>query len=198
MILRRLLLTALVGLLPLLGGAPAQAADVVPTPTDGPYVGPMLDWTRDSADDYADRLGVSPSVYAQKVRYPLDRDDRLFLRQFVQQTAAHGAIAQLTLEPRVPLDQLTAADARAVGEQLQTLHEQLDTDFVVRFAPEMNGTWTAWGQQPEAYKAAFREAARGIASRTDAVEMAWVPVYGAGYPFGRAYGSIPGLSLIHI
>lgn len=192
MILRRLLLTALVGLLPLLGGTPAQAADVVPTPTDGPYVGPMLDWTRDSADDYADRLGVSPSVYAQKVRYPLDRDDRVFLRQFVQQTAAHGAIAQLTLEPRIPLDDLTAADARAVGEQLETLHEQLDTEFVVRFAPEMNGTWTAWGQQPEAYTAAFREAARGIASRTDAVEMAWVPAYGAGYPFGRAYGSIPG------
>lgn len=188
----RLLLALLAGLLPLLVGGTAHAADVTPTPADGPYVGPMLDWDRDSADDYADRLGRSPSVYAQKVRYPLEADDRRFLRQFADQAAGHGAVAQLTLEPRVPLDVLTAGDARAVGEEIEDLHDRLGTVFVVRFAPEMNGSWTAWGQQPTAYREAFRTAARGIADRTDAAEMAWVPAYGAGYPFGESFGSIPG------
>lgn len=188
----RLVLATLLGALPVLAGTPAGAADVVPSPADGPYVGPMLDWDEDSADDYADRLGLSPSVYAQKVRYPLDADDRRFLDQFVQQAAAHGAVAQLTLEPRVPLAELTASDARDLGGRIDDLHRRLDTRFVVRFAPEMNGSWTAWGQQPEAYREAFRTTADGIDERTDAAEMAWTPAYGAGYPFGRAYGSIPG------
>ena len=178
-------------LAPMLLGASAVAGGI-PAPPDGPYVGPVLDWQRDSADAYVERLGVSPSVFGQSLPFPLDSDDRRFLEQFVQQTAAHGAVAQLTLEPRLPLSQITTAHAVDLGTELDDLHAAYGTEVVLSFAPEMNGSWRAWGQQPESYRAAFRTVATGVRSETGAAEMLWAPTYGAGYPFGDAYGLSPG------
>lgn len=178
----------------LLVASPAQAAagsDAIP-PAEAPYLGPVLDWTTDSAQEYADRLGATPSVYGQSVRYPLSKDDRTFLRQFVDQAAQQGALAQVTLEPTVPLAELTRADAVELARDLRALHRRDDTRFLVRFAPEMNGSWTAWGQQPDAYRTAFREVARVVHARVPQAAMLWSPAYGAGYPFGGAFGAIDG------
>ncbi|MET0930658.1 MAG: OpgC domain-containing protein, partial [Aeromicrobium sp.] len=186
-----LLMVVLAPLLLVLGAGPAAAADAVPAP-DGPYIGPVLDWTDDSAREYADRLGTTPSLFAQSVRYPLTQDDRTYLRQFVEQAAQQGSLAFLTLEPTVALDELTTADAEALGRQLVTLHRRNDTTFIVRFAPEMNGSWTPWGQQPAAYRAAFRTVAEAVHRATPHASMLWSPAYGAGYPFGRAFGAVDG------
>jgi hypothetical protein len=183
-----LVVTLLMGI-----GAPASADTVpVPPPRDGPWFGPVLDWTTDGATQYAERLGVGPSLYGQAVRYPLSDDDRTYLRQFVEQVAQHGSVAQLTLEPTKPLDELTVADARSLARQLDGLHDRHGTLFLVRFAPEMNGTWTGWGQQPEAYRSAFRRVAEQVHAGVPSAAMLWTVAYGAGYPFGRAYGAIPG------
>lgn len=191
--MRRRLLASCAGALvaPLLVGASAVAGGV-PEPTDGPYVGPVLDWQQDSADAYVERLGLAPSVFGQSLPFPLESDDRTFLEQFVQQTAAHGAIAQLTLEPRLPLSQVTTEHATDLGAQLDELHATYGTAVVLSFAPEMNGSWRAWGQQPETYREAFRTVASGVRSETDAATMLWAPTYGAGYPFGDAFGLSPG------
>lgn len=173
-----------------LAGAPASAA--TPADDDRPLVGPALDWSRDSVAEFSERLGLTPAVFAQEVRYPLDTDDEVFLRQFVEQVADVGAVADLTLEPRVPLDQLDESDARALANQVASLHDRLDTRFVIRFAPEMNGSWTAWGQQPERYRDAYRTVAEQMKLATDAAQMSWDPAYGAGYPFGDAEGFIDG------
>lgn len=175
-----------------LAAGPAAAADPVPAPPQGPYLGPLLDWTDDSAAQYADRLGTTPSSYAQVVRYPLSDDDRTYLRQFVDQAAQQGALAVVTLEPTVPLEELTDAHARTLADELRRLHRRDDSRFLVRFAPEMNGSWTAWGQQPEAYVSAFRTVADAVHARVPEAAMLWAPAYGAGYPFGRAYGAIEG------
>ena len=183
-------LAALVGIL-LLGGAPASAADEVPTPEPAaPWYGPGLDWTEDSAAAYAERLGDTPSLYSQRVNYPLTEDDTTYLRQFAGQAATQGAVAAVTLEPTVPLSQLTEADAEAFADELVTLHDELDQVLLVRFAPEMNGTWYLWGQQPTQYVEAFRTVADAVHAATPAAAMVWSPVYGAGYPFGAAYGDV--------
>jgi hypothetical protein len=183
-----LVATVLIGI-----GAPASAAtDPVPPPTAGPWFGPVLDWTTDGATQYAERLGEGPSLYGQAVRYPLDDDDRTYLRQFVEQAARYGSVAQLTLEPVKPLGELTTADARSLARQLEQLHHRYGTLFLVRFAPEMNGSWTGWGQQPKAYRAAFRTVAEQVHSDVPDAAMLWTVAYGAGYPFGRAYGAVPG------
>jgi hypothetical protein len=179
------------------GTAPAHAADDPrPTPSAGqPWFGPGLDWSRDRPATYAERLGETPSLYAQRVHYPLAAADQTYLARFAELTASQGAIAVLTLEPRVALSALTTADADALATGLADLHERLGTHFLVRFAPEMNGSWVSWGQQPQRYVAAFRTVAVALhgsaGSRSSRhAEMVWAPAYGAGYPFGRAYGAV--------
>ncbi|NRQ50556.1 OpgC domain-containing protein [Aeromicrobium stalagmiti] len=164
----------------------------VPAPTREPWFGPVLDWTTDGATQYAERLGTGPSLYGQAVRYPLSSDDSTYLRQFVEQAAPYGSVAQLTLEPTKPLDDLTGRDARSLARQLERLHQRHGTIFLVRFAPEMNGSWTTWGQQPDAYRAAFRTVAKQVHGLAPHSAMLWTVAYGAGYPFGKAYGAVPG------
>lgn len=165
--------------------------DPVPAPPLGaPWFGPGLDWSEELPADYAGRLGTTPSLYAQRVDYPLSDDDETYLEQFAQQAASQGAVAVLSLEPREALGALTEADARELARDLADLHTEYDTYWLVRFAPEMNGSWVTWGQQPEAYVAAFRRVADAVHAATEHAAMVWSPAYGAGYPFGGAYGAV--------
>lgn len=189
------MLGALALLLLVPGSAAGQDADpspdAVPEPPLGqPWFGPGLDWTDDLPADYSGRLGETPSLYAQRVHYPLSDDDATYLEQFAQQAATEGAVAVLSLEPQEALASLTAGDAAALAERLADLHREYDSFFLVRFAPEMNGSWVTWGQQPAAYVAAFRQVAEAVHDATEHAAMVWSPAYGAGYPFGTAYGAV--------
>jgi hypothetical protein len=175
----------------LLGGPAVAADDEVPTPEPGrPWFGPGIDWTDDSAASYAERLGATPSLYSQRVNYPLTDDDTTYLRQFAGQAATQGSVAAVTLEPVKPLAELTSADAAELAGELADLHDELDLVILVRFAPEMNGTWYGWAQQPTQYVEAFRTVADAVHATTPYAAMVWSPVYGAGYPFGAAYGDV--------
>ncbi|WP_344008707.1 OpgC domain-containing protein [Nocardioides lentus] len=191
------LLLTLVPATPTAQAAPAAplvpAADPVPAPSGGPYFGPQLDWTDDSAAQYADRLGARPSAYAQLVAYPLGAADVTVVEQFAQQAAQQGALAELTLEPAVALDDLTAEDAQDLVDVLVDVHEQYDSTVLVRFAPEMNASWTPWGQEPSAYVGAFRELADVVHAGAPDAAMLWAPSYGSGYPFTGSSGRIEGL-----
>ncbi|MDF9715397.1 OpgC domain-containing protein [Nocardioides sp. ChNu-99] len=186
-----LLLTLLsfVSAAPPAGAADDDAPPELP-PAGSPWFGPGLTWTEDSAADYASRLGRTPSLYTQRVNYPLGDDDRTYLRQFVEQAATQGAVAVVSLEPVMPLVDLTDAHAADLADELVELHDDLDTYFLVRFAPEMNGTWYGWGQQPRSYVEAFRTVADAVHDATPHAAMVWSPVYGAGYPYGAAYGDV--------
>ncbi|WP_370249323.1 OpgC domain-containing protein [Nocardioides sp.] len=199
------LLAALAVLMPLAlglaappaGAAAGDAGDPSPDPVPAlpeagrPWFGPGLDWSADSAQAYADRLGTTPSLYAQRVHYPVTSQDEEFLRQFAQQAASQGAVAVVSMEPQLALDQLTEADATRFAGILADLHTEYDVYFLVRFAPEMNGTWVIWGQQPRQFKTAFRTVADAVHAATEHAAMVWSPAYGSGYPYGAAYGEVP-------
>ena len=195
------LLAAAVAGLALVAAAPGvpalarPAGEAAPAPVAGePWFGPGLDWEQDLPADYAERLGETPSLYAQRVHYPLTQADRGYLTDFAELASEQGAVALLTLEPQVALTSLTDDDAQTLAADLAALHDELDTHFLVRFAPEMNGSWTIWGQQPERYVAAFRTVAEAVHASEESgaphAEMVWSPAYGAGYPFGRSYGAV--------
>jgi hypothetical protein len=167
--------------------APADEVDLTRAP-DAPWFGAILDWTVDDAQGYADRLGATPAVLGQSVRYPLGSEDVTFLDQFAQQAGQQGALLLLTLEPTEPLADLTAADAAALATRLEALRERFGSRALVRFAPEMNGSWTPWGQQPSAYVAAFRQVADAVHASDAGAVTVWSPAYAAGYPFGSADG----------
>lgn len=186
-----------VSLAAFLGPAPALASsDVRPIP-GRPWFGPNLDWTSDQPAHYTERLGQAPSLFAQRVRYPLAENDVRHLERFAELTATYGSIAVLTLEPHVALTELSTKHAKELAAELAALHERYESHFLIRFAPEMNGSWVIWGQQPDRYVDAFRTVAKvvskaGAAGRAAYAEMVWSPAYGAGYPFDRAYGRVEG------
>ena len=148
----------------------------------------MIDTGRDSLDDYATRLGADPSLVSVELAYPLDDDARGVVRDVAAEAAALGTVVVVDARPTVPLADLTPGDADDLARALRGLERDRGARFLVRFAPEMNGSWETWGQQPRDYLAAFRTVADALHADTDAGTV-WAPVYGSGYPFRAVDGA---------
>jgi hypothetical protein len=188
-----------IALLVLGGSAPASAATRAVTAAGTPtgsatWFGPDLDWGADAPDGYAGRLGATPSMYGVDIDYPLTTSGTKSALQSARAAAAQGAVLVLSLEPTTGLSRLDGADARGFDQLLQEVHRQYGTEQLVRFAPDMNGTWDRWGQQPTQFVRAFRQLARTVHGGSSDARMVWSPSYGAGYPFGQAAGRLAATS----
>ena len=184
-------LAAAVAVVPLvLGGAAPATADTAP-PAEGAWFGPDLDWGSDGPDGYADRLGETPSTYSVNIDYPIDDDSADQWRRSARAAAAQGAALVVSLEPSRPLADLDADQAARADELLTEFHDQYGIAQLVRFAPEMNGNWQRWGQQPTEFVRAFGQIADAVHDGTSTADMVWAPSYGAGYPFAQADGRLP-------
>ena len=175
------------------GAIAASAASAPPQPNDV-WFGPNLDWTADGPDGYAGRLGDTPSLYQLTLDYPIDANAQAQLLTSARSVAAQGGVLALSLLPTLPLADLSAADATAAEKLFTEIHDQYGTQQLVRFAPEMNGSWIAWGQQPTDYIQAFRIVADAVHGGDSGALMVWAPSYGSGYPFGLAEGRLDSLS----
>ncbi len=165
-----------------LGAQAATAAEDRQARGQGSYFGPDLAPDA-SFDKYVEGLKRAPSAAGATFSYPLDSEQKTRIREFVQAAARQGSVAQVTLEPRVDLTELKARDAEDLAGLLQELHSQLESRIVVRFAPEMNGTWVRWGQQPMDYVKAFEGVSAAVHRIAPSAIMLWAPAYGSGYPF---------------
>jgi hypothetical protein len=208
-LVRLIALLVTVGTLLLGSVAPAQAATATATasatatpsasgpiapPSGKAWFGPDLDWGADAPDGYAGRLGATPSTYGVEIQYPLDRSAERLLLRSTRAAAAQGATLGVGLAPDVALGSLTAADARRTNALFERIHRQYGTQLLVRFAPQMNGTWVRWGQQPTQYVRAFQALAGAVHTGSSDAAMVWSPSYGAGYPFGESAGRLRDLS----
>jgi len=180
--------------LAVVGLAIAPAAIAAAPQPDEVWFGPDLDWSSDAPDGYAGRLGETPALYELTLTYPIDADAATQWRTAARALATQGSVLVLSLLPSEPLDELSTADAKAAELLLAEMHNQYGTQQLVRFAPEMNGTWISWGQQPTAYVAAFRKFANVVHTGESEALMVWAPSYGSGYPFGDAEGRLDSLS----
>ena len=172
--------------------APAVPPDLVP-PDGRAWFGMNLDWGSETVEGVSGRLGVTPAVWVQFVRFPLTPADRGNLVGFFEQVGAAGAHGLLTLEPHDGLEAVTADAADDLASVLHAAWTDHGVATFVRFAHEMNGSWYAWGQQPEAYVEAFRTVAAAVHAGAPASAIVWAPNEGAGYPFtGGAFGAAPG------
>ena len=184
------------------GGLPLAARETGPTALPGipasninggedlgaslgkPLLGGVLEWGEDDAAGFAGRLQARPSVLGHDVSFPIKAAEKGYLREFLGQSAAAGAHALVTVNPTVPLAEVTAAGAADFAGQLEQLAAGFPGKLLIRFAPDMNASWVSWGQQPGAFVPAYRAMAQAFESKSNAV-MVWQPFQGRDYPFTR-------------
>jgi hypothetical protein len=165
------------------GPSPSPSPSVSPDPIGDPYFGSILDWSGDGVADQSERLGAPAAVYEHDASLPLTATDESYLRQYFHQIDAAGALAEVTIRPTLPLDQITEEQAQRFAEQLQTVRDETGDPVWLRFAPDMNSNWVPWGQDPDSYRAAFRIVADAVHDLVPDAVMAWTPVWGGDYPF---------------
>ena len=177
--------------------APADSLAPRPIPTLVPpegrtWFGMNLDWANQTIPQVQEELGVTPAVWVQFVRFPLDDAARANLAGFFEQVGAARAHGLITLEPHDGLAAVTPEAAAELAAVLDAAWADHGVATFVRFAHEMNGSWYPWAQQPEAYVEAFRVVADAVHGAT-ASAMVWAPNDGAGYPFaGGPFEAAPG------
>src|SRR5262245_22250954 len=76
-------------------------------PAYGTYYGVNLDWEQDSAAAYAQRLGRAAAVYVVFAKFPIPREDDVYLDIVIRQVEQQGGLALLTLEPTINLQAIT-------------------------------------------------------------------------------------------
>ncbi|WP_326942853.1 OpgC domain-containing protein [Arthrobacter sp. SPG23] len=149
-----------------------------------PLLGGVLEWGEDDAAGFAARLQATPAVLGHDVSFPLKDGEKGYLREFLAQSAASGAHALLSVNPTIPLAEVTAAGAADFAGQFEELAKGFPGKLLIRFAPDMNSSWVPWGQQPGDYVPAYRAVAQAFASESNAV-MVWQPFQARDYPFTR-------------
>ncbi len=176
-----------------LAGASGAATAPPPDPDPGTvWFGPALDFTNDSAGAYERRFGAEVSLVGQSVGYPLNSTSELLLGDLSAQSAQAGAVAVLTIEP-ADITRLTDRDAADLAAVVAADAERDDSFLLLRFAPEMNGSWAGWSRRPLTFVATFRALADAVHAATDSALMVWSPAYGADYPFSAATNATAGV-----
>ena len=152
-------------------------------PSSGAYFGLNLDWGDETAAQASESLGRTPAVWVQFSAFPMDDATRSNVEAFIEQVAAVGGMALLTLEPHDGLATVSDTAAADLGDLLARAWTDHGVPTFVRFAHEMNGSWYPWSQQPDAYISAFQRVAAAVHERSPSSAMIWAPNQGAGYPF---------------
>jgi hypothetical protein len=163
-------------------------------PEQGALLGVNLDWDARTLSDYSTALGRPPAVAVAFADVPVTRGDRAEVREAAEQLRVLGGTLLLTLEPAEGLVAVTEQVADDVAALLADLNDA-GVPVVLRFAHEMNGSWYAWGQQPEEYVETFRRVAAAVHAQAPGSSMMWAPNSAEGYPFeGGASAAQPGSS----
>ncbi|MHA7262223.1 glycoside hydrolase family 26 protein [Arthrobacter sp. TMN-37] len=161
-------------------------------PQDGTLMGVNLEWGRETLAQYSAKLGQRPAVAVSFADFPFSAEDPSLISAAAEQVRQEGGILLLTLEPQQGLAEVTRERAEGLAALLAGFNTS-GVPVIVRFAHEMNGSWYPWGQQPQAYIAAFRRIAEAIHQGAPGSAIMWAPNYGGGYPFaGGSHESLPG------
>lgn len=151
-------------------------------PPSGILSGINLDLEKETVKQYASRLGRRPAVVVSSAPLPFTAEDKASMDGVANQLRTNGGILLLTLEPDRGLDSVTDDAANSLAALLDG-YNKAGVPVIVRFAPEMNGSWSVWGQNPGPYRAAFRSVAEAVHRDAPGSAMMWAPSYGGGYPF---------------
>jgi hypothetical protein len=148
----------------------------------GTQFGLNAEWTTNPVPDWGERLGMMPAAYTGYLPFPVTETAGTGLQRFVDDVAAVDGMAILRVEPTVALAEISDSDVTALAAQMADVNGK-GVSVLLVFAPEMNGSWTLWSQQPLAYVDVFRQVADAVHATAPETAMVWSPNYGGGYPF---------------
>jgi len=118
-------------------------------------------------EEFEEIVGKSHAIYFFYLGYgrPLPMD-------WVRSLASRGKMVHIALEPN---DGLVAVKDDTYLRKLADDMAASGAKIFLRFASEMNGTWTNYSGDPELYKEKWRLLTRVIRERADNVAMVWCP-----------------------
>ena len=160
------------------------------------YFGVSIDWRKDDPQHFNSDLGHSAAIHNA---YFFMNSNSLVQQQVVNSSGSlhtvssifnwtaglirgSGAIMSISVIPTVSLDTLTASAISELASQCMWINQQ-GIPVLLQFAPQMNGNWFAYGQDPVNYVAAFRNVSQAIRNVTNMTAMVWTVASGLAYPF---------------
>ncbi|KAJ3398621.1 hypothetical protein HDU80_008726 [Chytriomyces hyalinus] len=148
----------------------------------------------DTPSAFNTRLGQNAGVFHMSQSIPLaispfDQTQQTAPLNLLETTKT-DAILFLTIYPSqtgaTPYDLITDRDLQLLAWQLGNITDPTLSGrrVLLRFGPEMNGNWFAYGEQPTRYVAEYRRLVNAIRAVTKRVSFVWSPNAGNNYPFG--------------
>ncbi|KAJ3130123.1 hypothetical protein HK098_006182 [Nowakowskiella sp. JEL0407] len=187
---------------PLLLYAPSPVLPNIPSPAklepqSGKYLGAWLDTEANAAyfdtpDAINTRLGFNLSVFHFAQNIPVGETEAPIELLF----ASTEVVILLSVYARQGLteDIVTDDDLKALAQQCARLNQQ-GRKILLRFCPEMNGSWAAYGQKAYTYVNNWKRMAVFMKSIAPETALLWSPNSAAGYPFAGGQFSISPINI---
>ncbi|GAA5923770.1 uncharacterized protein JCM15063_003757 [Sporobolomyces koalae] len=157
----------------------------------------MLGFWFDSADPYHD----SPSIINSKLGYNVpvfQMAQAIPLPKYNYTTGAGGPAPEnqiersstdahvfLTVYPVDGFQTVAESDFTALGQQILDYQINLKRTVFLRYAPEMQGRWMQYGQQPTAFLQSWTTMYNAVKAVAPETIMVWAPNTPQGYPYGQ-------------
>lgn len=100
----------------------------------------------------------------------------------------------LTVYPYLGFSAVTADDFTALGNQILGYETTYNRTTFLRYAPEMQGTWNTYGQQPTEFISSFQTMYTAIKAIAPNCKIVWAPNTPQGYPYGQTGTAFTSLS----
>ena len=137
-------------------------------PESGVYLGAYVlqdDTIGQSMDRFNELMGKQHASYFRYVGY-----GQPFPQQWAEQVKEAGAFPHIAWEPNNGLDEVEAND---YAKEFADAAHELGIPIFLRFASEMNGTWTNYSGNPSLYKQKWQLVHRIFQERAPNVAMVW-------------------------
>lgn len=160
----------------------------------GVWVDPDLGF-QDTPTLYNSRLQRNASVFHIAQRMPLQPYNYTTgvggpAPEYLIENTATDAAVFLTVYPTT-LSAISNDDYVLLGNQLLAYQKDFNRTAFLRWAPEMQGRWNDYGQQPVAYLQAWRTMYQTVKSIAPTAIVVWAPNLGHDYPYGQTSDIAP-------
>ncbi|GAA5955194.1 hypothetical protein JCM8115_001879 [Rhodotorula mucilaginosa] len=113
----------------------------------------------------------------------------------IEQSGTDAAVF-LTIYPTEGFAAVTDEDFIALGKQILDYQTTLNRTTFLRYAPEMQGTWMRYGQQPTAFLQSWQNMYTLVKSVAPETVIVWAPNTPQGYPYGQTGTAFTSLSSV--